>query len=531
MQDNYNNNNNNGNNGNMNRQQHQREGQKPNVQRVVQKNPQRTGNLQQRRPAQTINNGQQRPTTASGNIPQRGPADTMSNRQPRRPGTPSANMQQGRQAASVNNGQQRRTTASVNNGQPRRQAMASDNMQQRQMSQNASKANTNKVALNKKTKKPSIKTKNQGLTPKQQAKKKRNKILLFIGLIFVLLLLLVAFWAMSHANRIIVEIDDKDPGELGINEEVLKDTETGVMKGYKNIALFGVDSREGALKKNTRTDAIMIASINLDTKEVKLVSVYRDTWLNLSTDKYGKANSAYAKGGAEQAIEMLNMNLDMNITDYVTTGFRALIDVIDAVGGIEIDVKEAEIVHLNSFQISMVGKPDGTLNAAGEPNYTAREGVDYTPVTRAGLQTLNGLQATAYCRIRYVGNDFQRTQRQRTVLEQIAKKAITLNPAKLNNIANAISENIQTSLEMSEILSLISDVANYQIGESSGFPFDDNVKTGNVGTASVVIPVDLEKNVSMLHKFFFGKEDYEPSETVKECSQKIVSDTGVSASQ
>ena len=167
------------------------------------------------------------------------------------------------------------------------------------------------------------------------------------------------------------------------------------MKGYRNIALFGVDSRDGELDKSTRTDTIIIASINQDTKEVKMISVLRDTYLNLSTDTYNKANSAYAKGGPKQAIAMLNMNLDMNITDFVTIGFDGLIDVIDAVGGIEIDVQENEIPHLNSYQISMVGKQDGTLNAKGEPNYVATEGVDYIPVTTAGLQKLNGLQATA----------------------------------------------------------------------------------------------------------------------------------------
>ena len=245
------------------------------------------------------------------------------------------------------------------------------------------------------------------------------------------MILLVVFWGVMKARQIqIVTIDDQD---VEINEQVKEATETGAMKGYRNIALFGVDSRDGELDKSTRTDTIIIASINQDTKEVKMISVLRDTYLNLSTDTYNKANSAYAKGGPKQAIAMLNMNLDMNITDFVTIGFDGLIDVIDAVGGIEIDVQENEIPHLNSYQISMVGKQDGTLNANGEPNYVATAGVDYTPVTTAGLQKLNGLQATAYCRIRYVGNDFARTQRQRTVIEKVAKKAMTLNPATLNN--------------------------------------------------------------------------------------------------
>ena len=343
------------------------------------------------------------------------------------------------------------------------------------------------------------------VNPQKAAKKKRRKIVLFIIEIFVLLILLVVFWGVMKARQIqIVTIDDQD---VEINEQVKEATETGAMKGYRNIALFGVDSRDGELDK--------------------MISILRDTYLNLSTDTYNKANSAYAKGGPKQAIAMLNMNLDMNITDFVTIGFDGLIDVIDAVGGIEIDVQENEIPHLNSYQISMVGKQDGTLNAKGEPNYVATEGVDYIPVTTAGLQKLNGLQATAYCRIRYVGNDFARTQRQRTVIEKVAKKAMTLNPATLNNIANAVFPKIATSLDLSEIIELLGGITGYTIGETASFPFDGSVQTGRVRKMSVVIPQDLEYNVKLLHQMFFDEQDYEPSSTVKTCSSKIASDTGV----
>ncbi|MDE7267882.1 MAG: LCP family protein [Lachnospiraceae bacterium] len=364
--------------------------------------------------------------------------------------------------------------------------------------------------------------------PKKKAKKKKWKIALFVVELLVIFILVGVCWAMSKANKIqhvkITEEEKKE--ELAIDEGIM---ESEALKGYRNIALFGVDSREGQLDKSTRTDTIMIASINLDTKEVKLVSVYRDTWLNLSTDSYNKANSAYAKGGYKQAIAMLNMNFDLNIEDFVTIGFDGLIDVIDAVGGIEIDVKEAEIPHINSYQISMVGHPTGELNANGEPNYTAVAGVEYIPVTKSGTQTLNGLQATAYARVRYVGSDLERASRQRTVLTKVAKKAMTLNPATLNKIADAVFPKVMTSLELSEILDLLKDIASYDIGETTGFPFEDHiVPNGHVGSASVVVPVDLEKNVSLLHEFLFGEENYTPSDTVKKCSKKIASDTGIS---
>lgn len=364
---------------------------------------------------------------------------------------------------------------------------------------------------------------------KKKAKKKKWKIALFVFEILMICTLVGACWVMSKANKIqhikITEEEKKE--ELAIDENI---ADSEVLKGYRNIALFGVDSRDQQLDKSTRTDTIMIASINLDTKEVRLISVYRDTWLNLSTDNYNKANSAYARGGYKQAMAMLNMNLDLDVEDFVTIGFDGLIDVIDAVGGVEIDVKQAEIDYLNDYQVSMIGHPDGTTNAAGEPNYVADPGT-YTPVTRAGVQTLNGLQATAYARVRYVGNDMERTQRQRTVLTKVAQKAMTLNPATLNKIADAVFPKVMTSLSLSEILELLKDIGSYEIGETTGFPFDEYMKpNGRVGSASVVVPVDLEKNVSLLHEFLFDDSDYEPSETVKKCSKKIASDTGVSYS-
>ena len=359
---------------------------------------------------------------------------------------------------------------------------------------------------------------------KKKKKNKGGKIVLFIIEILILLVMVFVLYSVLKTEKVgKVDIPEED---IVINEEV-KEKEETTMKGYRNIALFGVDSREGQLDKKTRSDTIMIASINQDTGECKLVSVYRDTYLNLGNDSYNKCNAAYAKGGPEQAINMLNMNLDMNITDFVTVGFAGLTDTIDALGGIQIDVHENEIQHLNNYQISMVGKQDGTVNAKGEPNYVATAGVDYTPVTKAGLQTLNGLQATAYCRIRYVGNDFARTQRQRTVIEKVAKKAMTLNPATLNNIANAVFPKIATSLYLSEIIELLGGITGYTIGETASFPFDGSVQTGRVRKMSVVIPQDLEYNVTLLHQMLFDEQDYTPSSTVKTCSSKIASDTGV----
>lgn len=351
---------------------------------------------------------------------------------------------------------------------------------------------------------------------KARSKKKRTRILLFILEIFVLLLMVVVLYGVLKTEKVgKVDIPEED---IVINQEVeeaLAQEETGEttvkMKGYRNIALFGVDSTTGELTKNTRSDSIMIASINQDTGECKLVSVYRDTYLNLSNDSYNKCNSAYAKGGPKMAINMLNMNLDLNITDFVTVGFAGLTDTIDALGGIMIDVDDAELKHINSYQICMAEDLKRS----------------YTPVTSTGYQLLDGLQATAYCRIRYTaGDDFKRAERQREVLMAIADKAKTASPATLNTIANDVFGEVYTSLDLTEILGLLADITNYEIVDQGGFPEESMRTTGTIGSkGSCVVPVSLEENVQWLHKFLFAEEDYTPSAAVQEYSNKIYSDT------
>ena len=347
------------------------------------------------------------------------------------------------------------------------------------------------------------------ISAREKARKKRNKIILFIVEIFVLLIMVVILYGVVQGGK--VGKHDMKEEDIVINPEVKEREETTKMKGYRNIALFGVDSTTGALAKNTRSDTIMIASINLDTGECKLVSVYRDTYLNLSNDSYNKCNSAYAKGGPEMAISMLNMNLDMNITDFVTVGFAGLTDAIDALGGVDIDVDESEISHLNNYQLCIAED-------------LKRE---YTPVTQTGYQRLDGLQATGYCRIRYTaGDDFKRAERQREVLSAVADQAKKASLPKLTETANSVFEEVYTSLDLSEIVDMLGDVGSYRITETDGFPQEDMRATGTIGSkGSCVIPTSLEDNVKWLHKFLFDADNYEPSETVKRCSEKIYEET------
>ena len=348
------------------------------------------------------------------------------------------------------------------------------------------------------------------MAAKNDSKKKRFRIVLFIVEIFVLLLMGVVLYGVLKVEKTgKVEIPKED---IVINEEVKVKEET-TMRGYRNIALFGVDSTTGALTKNPRSDSIMIASINQDTGECKLVSVYRDTYLNLSNDSYNKCNAAYAKGGPEQAINMLNMNLDMNITDFITVGFSGLSDTIDALGGVMIDVDSSEISHLNNYQICMAQdlKRDS-----------------YTPVTSTGYQLLDGLQATAYCRIRYTaGDDFKRAERQREVILAIMDKVKSASPSTLNQIANDVFGEVYTSLDLMEIIEMLGEVSRYQITDQGGFPEESMRATGTIGSkGSCVVPVSLEQNVIWLHKFLFEDEAYTPSEAVKEYSAKVEADTG-----
>ena len=347
----------------------------------------------------------------------------------------------------------------------------------------------------------------------RKKKSSKGKMIFLIGEVLVLVVLVVVL-------GVIISGTDKDKGiqkyvidDVEGNSQVIdKWTNDKDMQKYTNYALFGVDSRSNKLASGTRTDTIMTLFINNENGEAKLVSLYRDTYLNLGNDVYNKCNAAYAKGGPEQAISMLNMNLDLYITDFVTIGFEGLMKVIDAVGGVEIDVKENEIKHLNNYQASMYATEENPNNLT----------TNYTPVTQAGKQTLTGYQAVAYCRIRAVGNDFGRTERQRKVLQAVLDKAKVASPSQLNKIAEEVFPLVATSLDLSEIIGLLANVSSYEIVANSGFPFDTNITTGKIGSkGSCVVPLDLTTNVTMLHEYLYPDVEYSPSPEVLEYSRII----------
>ena len=320
-------------------------------------------------------------------------------------------------------------------------------------------------------------------------------------------------------NPSIQQAIDEANKNPGVSNETTTPTEPLKIVDYWNIALFGLDAtKPNHLYKGSRSDSIMIASIHKETGEIKLVSVYRDTFLNVGNDKYTKCNAAYSNGGADQAISMLNMNLDLNITDFVAVGYPALIECIDALGGVWVDVDKEELKHINNYQQSII------RDVASLANY------EIVKVTQTGNQLLNGLQASAYCRIRQTsGDDFKRAERQREVIKAMTEKAQNANLDTLLEVVKAVAPNVYSTFDLSDtakMTELLKNITKYKIVEEGGFPTEELRTTGNIGAeGSCVIPLSLEANVVELHRFLFGEENYEVSDEVKECSQTVTAKT------
>ena len=293
----------------------------------------------------------------------------------------------------------------------------------------------------------------------ERRKKKKHPVRNF--LLFLLIMVLAAagaflFYIHSHLQTV-DSADFENVIQSSISPQAREDS---AMAGYQNIALFGVDSREqDLLSGDNRSDTIMVCSINKKTGETRLVSVYRDTLLDIGGGNYRKCNAAYAFGGPQQATAMLNTNLDLNITDFVTVGFEGLAETIDALGGIDLEITEEEMEYMNSYMDDMYYEI----------------GTDYDEVTDWGMQHLSGIQATAYCRIRYTeGDDFKRAQRQRTVLMLTMEKAKKANPLQLAAAVNAALGRTATSLNSGELFLLLLRAGTLDITESTGFPSEED---------------------------------------------------------
>ena len=353
--------------------------------------------------------------------------------------------------------------------------------------------------------------------------KSKTKKILFAVEIIVLLLFIGGLYVYGQLNSKLDKINQPvlDDSKIKVNQEVQDsiDSQESTLTGYTTYALFGIDHRD----KNTalggeNSDTIIIASVNNDTKDVKLVSVYRDTLLNLGNDTYSKANAAYAYGEAEQAITMLNTNLDLNISEYATVNFNALTTIIDDLGGLDMDMSYAEIVHMNNYCVETseeTGKDYTTIELPDRPDDI--EAVQYH-------YHLNGVQATSYCRIRYTASlDMGRTERQRRVIQMIVSKAKSAGLGKIFKIMDDVFPMVTTSMTKDEILQLLPTLIGYSVDDTTGFP--SSFKFSNV-KGSIIVPTTLESNVIELHKFLYGDEAYTPSATVLANSEKILEIVG-----
>lgn len=344
---------------------------------------------------------------------------------------------------------------------------------------------------------------------------RRKKILLIVGgvILAVLLLAAAAFAYVNHklfGNMANVDFDAKKVENLDLTEEQLAQ-----MKGHWMVACFGVDSREknGEMNvgKGANADVNMICSVDLESGEIKLVSVFRDTYLNISSkNSYNKINAAYAIGGPEQAVAALNKNLDLNITQYATFNWKAVADAINILGGVDIELSENERSWINAYITETVKET----------------GIGSHQIQKAGLVHMDGVQAVAYGRIRYGDTDYARTERQRIVLQAAFDKVKQADWATVNNIIQTVMPQLATNIDMADLIPLARQLANFHIGDTKGFPMArGEASVGKYGDC--VIPQTLVSNVSELHQFLFGTENYQPSSKVQSYSNQISEATGM----
>ena len=338
---------------------------------------------------------------------------------------------------------------------------------------------------------------------KLMRKRRRKRIALLVAEVLILAALCVTAYGIFKLDKLDFNIlNDK-------NLEAYKDTGP-----YTNIALFGLDSRNDELDGGVQSDCIMIASINNDTSDVTLTSIYRDTLLQQKDGTYEKANSAYNRGGPEEAISLLNRNFDLDIHNYVSVNFTALVNTIDLLGGLELDMTAEEADWCNKYAVE-------TAEVAGQ---------DWEDIeVKDGTQKVDGVHAVAYARIRYTeGMDFKRTERQRIVLEKTAEKAKKANLLTLNKMIDEIFPMISTSFSTQDLLGFAANALNYNIVQTGGFPYQVTTREDvRNHEGSYVVPIGFANNVTQLHQNLFKEDSYEPSEKVTQINDDIIYLTGV----
>ena len=347
-------------------------------------------------------------------------------------------------------------------------------------------------------------------TEKPKKKKKNTGLIVAVVLVFLLVvgIIVLLIGTMNFLNTQLDKItrEEINRNELNINDGVRED-----LAGYRNILLLGIDARDMNSDENTRSDAMIIVSIDKETREIRMVSIYRDTYLDLG-DRVGldKLTHAYFYGGAQQTVAAINKNMDLNIEEFIVVNWKAVADAVDALGGVEIDVQESELNELNKY-----------INETARTTGGSKEKVE-----KAGKQTLNGVQAVTYSRIRKdsVEGDRRRNERMKILIKAAFDKMKTMGVTELDDMTNLVLPQIKTNMTNVEMLELLLDFPAYNMGDNTSWPYDWMDFTYNGVWYGP--PVTLNSNVTQLHEEYFGQKDYEPTETVQNISYQISARTG-----
>lgn len=281
------------------------------------------------------------------------------------------------------------------------------------------------------------------------------------------------------------------------------------LDGYWTVAVFGLDSRNGSVDKGNNADVQMLCSINRTTGDIRLVSVYRDTYLmnNTTRNTYGKLSWSYMDQGPAGNVAVLSTNLDIAIDDYAAFNWKSVADAINLLGGVDIELSKAEFYYINAFITE-------TADITGLPSSHLEE---------YGMQHLDGVQAVSYMRLRKMDTDFNRTERQRTVISQVFDKAKKADLKTLIKVLETVLPQIGISMDQESLLEIARNINKYNISAATGFPFTyQQASLGKSGDC--VIPNTLESNVKQLHSFLYNNEEYNCSDRVKEISRDIIKD-------
>ena len=345
--------------------------------------------------------------------------------------------------------------------------------------------------------------------PAAAAVKRRRKMIIVFIILEIIFLLGTGLYRYAQNKISLIQPSQFKPAQ--VTNPNIPQGKVEEMEGYWTIALFGVDSRNNSVGKGNNADVIIICNIDQGSGEIKLVSVFRDTYLSVSDNGlYNKINQAYFLGGPKQAVEALNRNLDLQIDDFATFNWKAVVDAVNILGGVDVELSKAEFYYINAYITE-------TVEATGVGSYQLKQ---------AGLNHLDGVQAVAYARLRKMDTDFARTERQREIIDLCFQKLKKSDFAVVNNVMEAVFPQILSSVTIDDIIPAAKNLTKYTIADTMGFPAArSDANMGKKGAC--VIPQTLESNVTLLHQFLFGDENYQPSDMVKKISAKISADTGM----